>query len=103
MRNAQRGESALELVLTLVALGVVYGIALIFAASISPERAVRTMEAQGYSEVHVIDKNILFVGWRGCSGGDAARFIVTGKNSAGKSTQVYVCAGYFKGGTIRVD
>lgn len=63
--------------------------------------AVRTLEAQGFTEIQVTDNSWFAVGWRGCDQNDAARLTAVAKNPAGKKVTVYVCAGFFKGGTIR--
>jgi len=65
--------------------------------------AVRALEAQGYSNIQIVDKAIFLVGMRGCDEKDAARFTAKATNPAGKPAEVYVCTGMiFKGGTIRV-
>lgn len=63
--------------------------------------AVRTLESQGYTDIHVTDHSWFAIGWRGCDEKDAARFTVRAKNPAGKEVTVYVCSGLLKGGTIR--
>jgi len=64
--------------------------------------AVRTLEAQGYSNIQIVDKAWFAVGFRGCDEKDAARFTAKVTNPAGKPAEVYVCTGViFKGGTIR--
>jgi hypothetical protein len=69
----------------------------------SQDVAVRTLEAQGFSDIQIVDHAWFAVGMRGCDNKDAARFTATGINPAGKPTKVYVCTGViFKGGTIRV-
>jgi len=103
MSYSRNYESPLSVLVYLIAFVLVYVVAIVIAAMVPEDRAVRTMEAQAFDKVLVVEKNIFFIGWRGCSGHDAARFVVRAKNSAGKDVTVYVCAGYFKGGTIRVD
>lgn len=84
-------------VLTLIFLGEFGGL---FA---SPQVAVRTLEAQGYSNVQIVDHSWFAMGFRGCDSHDSARFTAIATNPAGKPSQVYVCTGFFfKGGTIRV-
>ena len=64
--------------------------------------AVRTLEAQGYSNIQIVDHAWFVVGLRGCDEKDAARFTAKVTNPAGKPAEVYVCTGViFKGGTIR--
>jgi hypothetical protein len=66
--------------------------------------AVRALETQGYGNVTVIEKNTYFVGFRGGSGSDAAKFTCKAKNPAGKEVTVYVYSGWpFKGSTVRTD
>lgn len=65
--------------------------------------AIRALEAQGFSNIQIVDHAWFAVGFRGCDKNDAARFTAKATNPAGKPTQVYVCTGvFFKGGTIRV-
>ena len=65
--------------------------------------ALRTLNAQGYSDIQIMDHAWFVVGLRGCDGSDAARFTAKATNPAGKSAEVYVCTGViFKGGTVRV-
>ncbi len=65
--------------------------------------AIRTLEAQGYSDIEIIDKAWWAVGFRGCDESDATRFTAQATNPTGNRVEVYVCTGAFvKGGTIRV-
>ena len=65
--------------------------------------AVRALDAQGFTGIHIVDHSWFLVGLRGCDGKDAARFTARATNASGKSVEVYVCTGVlFKGGTIRV-
>ncbi len=69
----------------------------------SESHAVRTLKAQGYSNIEIVHNAWLLVGVRGCDVQDAARFIAKVTNPAGGKAEVYVCTGFpFKGGTIRV-
>jgi len=66
--------------------------------------ALRAMEKQGYNDVRVVDYHWFMVGFRGCSGHDAAKFDVVAKNPVGKKVECFVCVGWpFKGATIRTD
>jgi hypothetical protein len=86
-------------VLVLVIFFVVVGRG-IFA---SQDVAVRALEAQGYSDIQIVDHAWFAVGLRGCDDKDAARFTAKVTNPAGKSAELYVCTGViFKGGTVRV-
>lgn len=91
------GLFILVLVVAAAFLGVGRGV---FA---SEDLAVRTLEAQGYSDIKITDHDWFFVGLRGCDEKDAARFTAEVTNPAGKPANVYVCTGaFFKGGTVRV-
>lgn len=64
--------------------------------------AIEAAENMGFTEAEVLDKNIWFMGFRGCSGGDAAMFELKAKNPAGKVVNINVCIGWpFKGATVR--
>ena len=69
---------------------------------VSQDVAVRALEAQGHSNIEIVDSAWFAVGLRGCDTGDAARFTARVINPAGKPAEIYVCSGaFFKGGTIR--
>jgi hypothetical protein len=69
----------------------------------SKDVAVRTLTAQGFSNIQITEHAWFAVGLRGCDAKDAARFTAKVTNPAGKPAEVYVCTGViFKGGTIRV-
>lgn len=64
--------------------------------------AEETMKNNGFSDIKIIEKQWFFVGFRGCAGGDNAKFIVKAINSRNQPVELYVCAGWpFKGATIR--
>lgn len=68
----------------------------------SEDAAIRALEAQGYSNIQIVDHAWFAVGLRGCDEKDAARFTAKVTNPSGKPAEVYVCTGViFKGGTIR--
>ncbi len=69
---------------------------------VDPQVAVKALDAQGYSNIQIVDHSWFAVGLRGCDTSDAARFTANATNPAGKQTQIYVCTGWiFKGATIR--
>ncbi len=105
MRRHERGEASVYNVsFWLVILGI-----LIFEALggggifVEPAKAVRALENQGFTEINIREKQVYFIGWRGCDQTDSARFVGTAKNPVGKVVPVSVCAGVFKGATIRTD
>jgi len=64
--------------------------------------AVKALENQGFSNITIIEKDWLFVGFKGCDASDSARFPVIATNPLGKRVEVMVCSGWlFKGATIR--
>ncbi len=74
---------------------------LIAGAMTSQTKAVHAAEDLGYTNVAVTSKSIWFVGIRGCGESDNARFTVHGTGPDGKERDLTVCAGVFKGGTVR--
>ena len=86
---------------------VLASVVLIFGARgscASEDQAIRAVTNLGFTEVEVLDKDIWFIGLRGCDGHDAALFTVRGKNPAGKVVTVGVCVGWpFKGATVRSE
>ncbi len=80
-----------------------FGFAFIQGAMVKPSDAVRALETQGYSDVHIIgEPKWVALSWRGCGGGDAALYNAQAKNPIGKQVDVFVCVGWwFKGSTVR--
>jgi hypothetical protein len=66
------------------------------------ETAISTAEVSGFTQITITGWSILFPSWNGCSSSDSIRFDVTATNPVRKRVSFYVCASYFKGGTIRV-
>ena len=65
-------------------------------------RIIHGIEDQGYTDVTIVDKAIVFVSWSGCSSGDDAAYVINATNSLGNSVTLIACAGWpFKGVTIR--
>lgn len=63
----------------------------------------RSVEAAGYSEPRVIAGHRFFVGWYGCSTGDAAVFEFEVTNPRNERVKIIACSGWpFKATTIRV-
>jgi hypothetical protein len=71
---------------------------------VSESSVVEAVGKQGYSEIIVVDKDVLFVGWSGCSGSDDASFELVATNALGKRVELVACAGWpFKGVTVRTE
>lgn len=68
---------------------------------VSPSKAIHAAEDLGYTNIRIVSKDIWFTGFKGCGGGDSALFIVHGTGPDGKQHDLTVCAGIFKGGTVR--
>ncbi|MBI2426590.1 MAG: hypothetical protein HYV34_01970 [Candidatus Kerfeldbacteria bacterium] len=83
-----------------------YGAGLMFWPGIyvSEEKVILAVEKQGYSDITVEDKDVFFVGWKGCSDNDDALFELTATNARGQGVELLACAGWpFKGVTIRTE
>lgn len=64
--------------------------------------AVKALKNQGFTNVQVLDRDWLLVGFRGCDGLDAAKFTVRAVNPVGDTVETCVCSGWpFKNATIR--
>lgn len=68
------------------------------------DRAIKSLETQGFSDITITDKSTYFLSLKGCGSGDSAKFDVIATNPAGKKVKLYVCTAWlFKGSTIRTD
>jgi hypothetical protein len=74
----------------------------IVAINIDDARAPRTAETLGFINVRVEDSTIWFTGFRGCGVGDMKMWYVSGVDPNGVRRSFIVCAGAFKGNTLRV-
>lgn len=64
--------------------------------------AVEALHKQGFTDIKIIEKDWLFVGYRGCSDDDSVKFTAIAKNPRNETVEVYVCSGWlFKGSTVR--
>jgi len=65
--------------------------------------AVEALEKSGYSDVQITSSGWFFVGMRGCSEKDAAKFVATATNVNGDRVEdIIICSGWpFKGATVR--
>lgn len=86
----------------LIVVIIVLGFSGIRAAFVPESKAVRTLESNGYTDVQITHKAWLAVGLRGCGQDDSVRFDAIATNPAGERVDnVYVCASWLKGGTLR--
>lgn len=69
--------------------------------SIPQERAVKALEAQGFSDVKITKRSVVFVNFCGCDQSDIVKFDAMVTNSRGERVHLIVCGGIFKGMTIR--
>lgn len=81
---------------------IVLGSCAVSASNFTEEEARVVLESQGYRDAEHVDKDVLFVGVKGCADSDIAmhEFVATGQN--GVQMEVDVCKGIFKGATVRV-
>jgi len=69
---------------------------------VSDERGSRHLATMNFNEAEVIEKQWLFVGYRGCSIGDDAKFITRAVRDDGRVVYPIICCGWlFKGCTER--
>jgi hypothetical protein len=85
----------------LIFLSVGLGVLYLQGVSIRPVVAITALTSQGYDNVYVTNKAIFAVSWRGCTHGDVARFTAVAQNLSRKSVEVYVCASFPTGATVR--
>jgi len=73
------------------------------AALVPEAKAIRTFESSGYyTNVQITHKAWFAVGLRGCGQDDSVRFDAITTNPSGQQVDnVYVCASWLKGGTLR--
>ena len=65
-------------------------------------KVAKAVEKQGYSDVNLYNKSVVFRSWSGCSASDDASWDGTATNPAGVKVNIIVCAGWpFKGVTVR--
>lgn len=84
----------------LIIAGIVF-LTSIIGALVSDDKAINAAKDAGYTNIEIVDKTIWFVALRGCGESDEVRFTVRGTNAIGEEREFYVCAGVFKGGTVR--
>lgn len=63
-------------------------------------KAIRAVEDVGYTDVEVVDKSLVYP-LSVCAESDSAKFTVIGTTSTGEERTLTVCAGVFKGATVR--
>lgn len=64
--------------------------------------AKQSLITNGFSNVKLIDRSSVFVGFQGCDKYDLTKFKFSAINASGKAVTVYVCQGWpLKGATIR--
>ncbi|OGZ12684.1 MAG: hypothetical protein A3C93_06280 [Candidatus Lloydbacteria bacterium RIFCSPHIGHO2_02_FULL_54_17] len=102
MQSKMRGESELSLLAYLIVFVIVLIIEFGFGMMVSEKSAIEAARVNGFGDIKVTDKAIVFMSWRGCSSADDARFTVEATNSRGERVEFYVCVSWlFKGSTIR--
>ena len=82
----------------LILAGIVLYLVLMPVACTSPSTAQRTLEENGYTHVQLTGYR-----WFVCDSHDAFSTGFTAISPAGKPVSGAVCAGWFKGNTIRFD
>ena len=88
--------------LTIYILTFLVGVASMFRGCLVPlTKAISALENQGYRNVHIKDRDILFLGLRGCDSYDAVKFEAAAVNAQGDTVDVILCGGVLKGLTVR--
>ncbi len=64
-------------------------------------RAASAVEKLGFTDVEVVDRDVLFIQITGCGEDDNVKFEVEATNPAGDRVKLDVCGGLFKGMTVR--
>lgn len=102
MKLPKPSEKGQELALYAVAILFLVLVSGIRAALVPEEKAIRTFESSGYTDIVITHKAWLAVNIRGCGNDDAVRFDALVTNPSGQQVDnVYVCASWLKGGTLR--
>lgn len=72
---------------------------------ISYEEAKAAMQKQGYRNITVVDRDVMFIdGWLGaCASGDDAEFEVTATNANGEEVKLYACGRLNNGFSVRTE
>ena len=87
--------------------GVVFGLLTLCvlpfrSCFVEPRRALDAMDASGFTESKIVDRDDWFVAWSGCGASDVVAFTVQAKNPAGKPTHMLACVGWpLRGVTLR--
>lgn len=79
-------------------LAVALALSLAACAPMSDDRAIRALEAQGFTEIKF--QGIAFFG---CGEEDFLRKEFTAKGANGVPVSGVVCGNFFKGATVRID
>lgn len=97
-----RGESGVSLLVYLVIFIIALFVEFGFGMMTSEKSAIEAARVNGFSQIEVVDKAIMFMSWRGCTAADDARFTIRATNVREERVEFYVCASWlFKGSTIR--
>ncbi|MBI1888966.1 MAG: hypothetical protein HYS15_03510, partial [Candidatus Spechtbacteria bacterium] len=86
----RKGSSGLVTILCVIGILAIAFFGLGRGVFASQDVAVRTLEAQGYGDIQIVQHAWFAVGFRGCDEKDAARFTAKVTNPAGKPAEVYV-------------
>ena len=84
-----------------IILGVIAVLLVSCGVFVQDGATVRAVEKQGYSNVAINAKHIVFPEWCGCAKGDDAAYDMTATNPAGVQVNIIACAGILKGVTVR--
>lgn len=96
-------EAGAVAVTVAVALGLSAIVGAITDANYGSKEAEQYVERSGYTDVDLTDTSIFAVGFKGCDKGDTVKYSFEATAPNGTNSEVIVCKGLFKGGTLRDD
>lgn len=100
--KVKQGEENMETkYIMIIAFIVIVGIISTAGYFVDEKVAIDALHKQGFTDVNITDKSWLFVDFQGCGEDDAVKFTATAKNPRNETVEIYVCAGWLKGATIR--
>lgn len=70
---------------------------------VTERQVIQAVEKQGYTDIAITRKHIFFLGCNGGSKSDDAVFHARATNPAGQRVDILICAGLFKGVTVRTE
>jgi len=103
MQN-RRGVTLIEVMIVMAILGILFAV---FGKGVlmlsQTDSVIAAAEKQGYEDIVVKDKAIMFVSLRGCGGDDGLMIKASAMNPRNQRVDIILCAGFYKGVTVRTE